>query len=63
MNKRIISQTTAIREIATELMFKYRYYDDVLFDVIEEAVENTIKDHCGQIPSLKAIHNHINKIY
>ena len=57
-----MSKQTA-REIAYELMTTYSYYDTVYFAFIVEAVENTIKDHGGNIPSLKAIHNHITENY
>ena len=54
---------TVAKEIATDLCFTYRYYDDVFFDITVEAVENTIKDFGFEILPLDEIHRHIKENY
>ena len=52
-----------IEKIAYELSLKYRYYDDVYFDFIVEAVQNTINDFMGEIKTIQEIHKHIIENY
>ena len=52
-----------IEKIAYELSLKYRYYDDVYYDFIVEAVKNTIDDFMGEIKPLQEIHKHITENY
>ena len=54
----------AYREIAAQLVNKYyNYYCTVYFDFIVDAVENTIKDHDGEVKPLAEIHRHITEWY
>lgn len=51
------------KDIAVMLQLRYRYYDDVYFDFVVEAVENTITDFMGEIKSLEEFHEHITQNY
>lgn len=56
-------ESTVYKDIALELESKYHYYDDVYFDFVVEAVENTITDFMGEVKSLEKIHKHITQNY
>ena len=51
------------KEIARELYYNYSYYNTVFFDIIIEAVENTLKDFEMEIKPLPEIHKHIKENY
>lgn len=50
--------------IYEQLIFNYRYYDDVFYTFIIEAIENTKKDFENKVEySLEEIHNNIINNY
>lgn len=51
------------KEIASKLEITYNYYSTVYFDIIVEAVENTLKDFGCEIKPLSEIHKHIKENY
>lgn len=58
-----LSTEIACKEIAEQLAFKYRYYDDVAFGILTDAVYNAIIDNHGEVLPLEQLHDYIKNYY